>query len=292
MTVRPLIAGLCSLIFCAQVCLAMLDLTVVNSRHQPQDLNAVIAELAEKRVIFIGETHDRYEQHLNQLEIILRLHDRDPMRWAIGLECFQRQFQAYLDAYVAGKLSEDELLKKTEYSQRWGYDFRLYRPVIQYARSQRIPLVALNAESELTNAVGESGLDGISSADRARLPMEIDESDSAYRNRVHEVYEKHPPDSRGEFEHFWQAQLVWDETMAERVADYLTGHPDKGMIVLAGSGHIAFGSGIPSRVKRRIPGIESAILLSAEKADADSQGADYLLISPSLKLSPLHGKEN
>src|SRR5262249_43919162 len=158
-------------------------------------------------------------------------------------------FQPYLDAYLAGSLSEDELLKKTEYFERWGFDYRLYRPILLYAKEQGIPVIALNAERELTTKVKEVGFDGLSPAERARLPREIDQSDTAYRDRLRDIYESHPASVRGDFEHFWEGQLVWDETMAERVADYLTSNPDKSMIVLAGSGHIAFGSGVPNRLK-------------------------------------------
>src|SRR5262249_35285007 len=49
---------------------------------------------------------------------------------------------------------------------------------------------------------------------------------------------------------------------------------------------IAFGSGIPNRVKRRIPGIETAILLSADKTDEELEGADYLLVSTEMSLPP------
>src|SRR6478735_5198894 len=33
-------------------------------------LDRLAAQLASKHVVFVGETHDRYDHHLNQLEII------------------------------------------------------------------------------------------------------------------------------------------------------------------------------------------------------------------------------
>ncbi|MBT8116234.1 MAG: ChaN family lipoprotein, partial [Gammaproteobacteria bacterium] len=84
------------------------------------DLEGIIPGLADKRVVFVGETHTRYEHHLIQLEIIQRLHAIDP-ELAIGLEFFQQPFQEYLDRYVAGELSEQELLQGTEYYRRWRY---------------------------------------------------------------------------------------------------------------------------------------------------------------------------
>jgi Haem-binding uptake, Tiki superfamily, ChaN len=48
-------------------------------------LDKVAAQLASKRVVFIGEIHDRYDHRLYQLEIIRRLRELDP-DMAIGVE--------------------------------------------------------------------------------------------------------------------------------------------------------------------------------------------------------------
>ena len=68
------------------------------------DLEAIIPQLATKRVVFVGETHNRFDHHLNQLEIIRRLHQFHP-DLVIGMEYFQHPFQIYLDQYIAGSLA-------------------------------------------------------------------------------------------------------------------------------------------------------------------------------------------
>jgi uncharacterized iron-regulated protein len=224
-----------------------------------QDTGAVIRHVADNRVVFIGEEHETYGDHLSQLELIQGLHKIAPERWTIGVEYIQRRFQLFLDAYITGTISEREFLIKTEYFDRWGYDYRLYRPIFRYAREQHIPMVALNAERELTDEVSKLGLEGLPAADRARLPHDIENSDTAYRERLRKAFDEHPDATAGNFDRFVEVQSTWDETMAERVADYLAEHPDKAMIVLAGSGHTVF-DGIPSRVRRRLPGIQTAIL--------------------------------
>jgi S1-C subfamily serine protease len=57
------------------------------------------------------------------------------------------------------------------------------------------------------------------------------------------------------------------------------------MIILAGAGHIAHGSGIPRRLQRRLDNARIAILLPADAAGEDMQGADYLLISDPVELA-------
>ena len=45
------------------------------------------------------------------------------------------------------------MLKQTEYFTRWRFDYRLYRPILRFARDQGLPLVALNVPRELTERV-------------------------------------------------------------------------------------------------------------------------------------------
>jgi uncharacterized iron-regulated protein len=104
-------------------------------------LERLTAQLATKRVVFVAETHYRYDHHLNQLEIIRRLHQLDP-NLAIGVEYFQQPFQPQVDDYIAGRTTEKEFLRATEYYQGWGWDYRLYAPIFRFAREQRIPVRA------------------------------------------------------------------------------------------------------------------------------------------------------
>jgi uncharacterized iron-regulated protein len=248
-----------------------------------QDLESMIPKLVDKRVVFVSETHDRFDHHLTQLEIIRRLHALQP-RLAIGMEAFQQPFQAVLDDYIAGKLSEQELLRDTEYYSRWRFDYRLYAPILRYAREQQLPVVALNLPAGLTRKVGREGLDALAADEREQLPAEIDRSDSGYEKRLREIFEQHPDNGR-RFEDFLTVQLLWDEGMAERAADYLAHHPDESMVVLAGSGHIAWGSGIPRRLERRLH-VDSAIVLNGWQGVLQPGLADFVLLTQERTLPP------
>ncbi len=248
---------------------ASLDLSAMS------DLETLIPTLARSRVVLVGETHDRLDHHLVQLEIIRGLHAIHP-ELAIGMEAFQQPFQRHLDDYVAGELGERELLRRTEYHRRWGYDFRLYQPILDYAREHRLPVVALNLPVEITRKVGERGIEGLIEEERAAIPAEIDRSDSAYQKRLEEIFEQHPQREGRGFDRFLEVQLSWDEGMAECAARFLESHPQHKMVILAGSGHLAYGSGIPRRVVRRIQ-VDTATLLSGWEGEIEPGLADYLL---------------
>jgi len=312
--------------------------TLVVDLANLTNLEALIPRLADRRVVFVGEAHDRYEDHLNQLAIIRGLHQRGA-DLAIGMEMFQQPFQAALDAYIAGEIDEDEMLRRTDYFERWRFDYRLYRPILRFAREQGIPVIALNLEREITTKVGDGGLEALSAEERARIPAVIDRDDPAYRARVKAVFDLHPrrgkepseskapPEGKAQagekdqaqsqaqsktqaqsqiqtqaqaqpqpqsqpqnqdddqaFERFLSVQLLWDEGMAERAARYLQDHPGKQMVILAGSGHLEYGQGIPQRLQRRLP-LSAAIVLNGGMRDLDPQAADFLLYPRRVELA-------
>ena len=232
-----------------------------------KSLPQVIRQVADKRIIYVGETHDRYSHHLVQLEIIRALHGMGK-KLAIGMEMFQRPFQKALDDYLNGRIDERAFLKNSEYFKRWNFDYNLYRPILQLARAEKIPVVALNLQREITEKVGKTGLDSLSGEEKREIPSQMDFSDQAYRKRLEKIFREHTSFEVRDFDFFLQAQILWDETMAESIDRFLMGNPDCHMVVLAGTGHLAHGSGIPNRAARR-NGFDYAIILNDAEWEKD-----------------------
>ena len=236
----------------------------------------VLAHGAGKKIIYVGETHNLFPDHVMELEIIKDLHKKG-RSIAIGMEMFQRPFQKVLDDYIGGKIDEAEFLKGTEYFKRWGFDYHLYRPILLYARSENIPVIALNIPQEIVDKVFRSGLDSLSEEERKSVPAQMDFSDEAYEERLKKVFLEHRDVENfktSNFDFFYQAQILWDEAMAESVDQFLRTHPHNQMVVLAGSGHLAYGSGIPKRTARR-NGYDYAIILN--NANLEKGIADFVL---------------
>jgi len=223
-------------------------------------LPEMMERLVSKKIIYVGENHDQFSNHLMELEVIKDLQGRGKTI-AIGMEMFQRPFQKVMDEYVEGKIDEREFLKGTEYFKRWGFDYNLYRPILLFARSEKIPVVALNQRQGIVEKVFRNGLDSLSEEERKFLPSGMDFSDDAYKERLKKIFQEHEDFGARDFNFFYQAQIVWDETMAESIDEFLKAHPSHQMVVLAGNGHLAYGSGIPERAKRR-NGYDYAIVLN------------------------------
>ena len=251
-----------------------------------QRLSDIGEQLAQKRVVYVGETHSAYRDHLVQLELLRQLYNANP-EMAIGVEWFHARFQNHLDDYIQERISEKELLSRTEYYTRWRFDYRLYRPIMQFAREHGIPVIALNASKELIRAISSGGIDNLSDEMKKQLPSSYDFTNAAYEQKLKVVYDMHSERS-SEFRWFHEAQLTWDETMADNVAKYLDANPAHRMIVFAGSGHVAHRHGIPSRVQRRLD-VNDATVLTFKDSQFDPGMADFLVLAEAVEL-PTQGK--
>ena len=230
--------------------------TAINAA-MPTALSTIEAaeflRLVEADVVYLGERHDSEVDHAAQLTIIEGLYAADP-DMAIALEMFQRPFQPVIDRYLAGDLSEAELVEQTEYLERWGVPWEFYAPFLRFARDHELPVLALNAPSEISRQVAREGLESLEEDDFRYIPpvSEIDTSNDDYREFVAAAFGSHSGHGNFNFDNFFAAQVTWDETMALTIAEFKTSNPDTQVVVLAGNGHVIYGHGIPDRVARRL----------------------------------------
>ncbi|MGF1512862.1 MAG: ChaN family lipoprotein [Elainellaceae cyanobacterium] len=248
----------------------------------PLTLSSEAADLAPLLVdvVYLGERHDSAEDHAAQLEIIQALYAEDP-NMAIALEMFQRPFQPVLDRYLAGEISEAALVAQSEYEQRWGFPWEYYAPILQFAQAHQLPVLALNAPSEVVRQVAREGLGSLQEQDFRYIPPldQLDTSGAEYREFVGAAFGGHGDHGSFDFENFFAAQVVWDETMAATVASFKRASPETRVVVLAGSGHVMYGYGIPSRVARRLEGQvgeplqQTTVLINPPEALAASEDA-------------------
>lgn len=268
-------------------------LTACSTTQPKQSSNSLDTKVKQARVVLVGETHTDYGHHLNQFDIIKKTYEKwGGVILSIGLEMVQQPFQSYLDDYIAGKITELEMLHGVEWYSRWRYDFRLYRPIFDYAKQNKIPLIALNIPQELTRKISKGGIKNLSPSERKQLPFNIDKSNVKYTARLREVFGMH---SHGKtmneegLRRFEDAQLAWDEGMAFAASNYLKKHPSKRMVILAGSGHLINREGIPSRIDRLLKLTNtkrSLVILSHSDKKYTNKEADFSLPTKNIKLPP------
>jgi uncharacterized iron-regulated protein len=225
--------------------------------HVPTGLRVSFDDMMDMvsgaRLVFVGESHDNFQSHRVQLQVIRDLERRFPGRIAIGMEMFRQPQQETLDRWSQGQLTELEFLQATRWQESWGVDFGHYRAILDFARDRHIDLIALNPPADLQDEVRRRGLDSLPDEIRSRLP-EIGDPDPYEHAVMKAIYGAHLP-TEGAFEAFFRVQLLWEESMAERVVDYLNSARGQGkiMVVLTGAGHVEYGFGVPKKVLRRLP---------------------------------------
>jgi uncharacterized iron-regulated protein len=215
----------------------------------------LVSAIEGARIVYVSETHDNVYSHEVQMDILKALAERYPERMAVGMEMLKRSSQEAADQWISGELDEKNFMKVWVHD--WSDNFAYYRSILRYMREHKIPLVALRASDDW--------MDKVKNADvpdqlQEGLP-DMDLQDPYHRAFVKAIFDDHPMGGM-DFETFYRAQVLWDESMAQSIAKYLRSEDgrDSKMLVLAGTHHIQYGFGIPRRVFRRIP-LSYAIVL-------------------------------
>jgi uncharacterized iron-regulated protein len=211
----------------------------------------LIDQISSTDLIFIGEIHNNPEHHLVQVQILQALADCcGPLN--IAMEFFQEPQQPVLNRYLQGELDEEAFLKEANWRDSWGFDYSFYRPLMLLAKHHGYSVLAINAPQDVVKKVARHGLKSLDAKERDELPADIDLSNEAHRAYVRKAYERHRHGALKEFEYFYEAQCVWEDTMAENLAQYLKENGRK-LIVFAGNGHLINKFGIPERTIKRMP---------------------------------------
>lgn len=222
-----------------------------------QDSGAeIIRSAARQDVVLLGEQHDQEDHHRWQLQTLAALYAQRPAM-VIGFEMFPRRLQAVLDQWVAGTLSPRDFLTQTDWNTVWSFPPQIYMPLFEFARINKIPMVALNIDKKLTRQVSEKGWSSVPLAERegvgqpaAPLP--------GYKDFLREIYNthaamrnKHPAKTEPEesFNGFVDSQLAWDRAMAEGLSKRMNLKDRPLLVGIMGSGHIRFGHGVPHQLR-------------------------------------------
>jgi len=248
---------------------------ILNVKEQVEvTAEALLDDLRQVQVIFIGEFHDHLGHHRAQLSIIDALDDEDtPL--AIGLEMFRRDSQEDLDVWTADQMPLLSFLEIFE--DNWSM-WPKYRDIFMHARNHAVKMVGLNIPRQITSKVARNGFASLSREQRLLLgnvQCEVSETYGQYIRQALGGYGGH-----GDmYLYFCEAQLLWDTMMARNLIDFLKENPDYRVVVMAGSGH-AWRFGIPrqlaaqSEIRYRV--ILPEIVGRVDRENVSEDIADYL----------------
>ena len=237
----------------------------------------LITDLNSVRIVYIGESHTDRAHHQVQLRIIKALAS-EAMDFSVGMEMFDFTYQDILDLWSLGLLDKEQFLQKTQWYANWGYDFDLYRDILNYIQEQGLMLVGLNIPFYIPPRIRVGGIQNQQESVKALLPEKIDLSNTEHRAYLEEIFNNHHHRFRGSenFDTFYEAQCVWEDTMAESIVRNLgTGS----MVVLVGNGHIVHKFGIPDRAFDRNGAPFRTIFPASAGSEVEIDYADYIWVT-------------
>ena len=203
---------------------------------------AVIAEMARREVVLLGESHTEADHHRWQLHTLAQLHAQRP-QMVIGFEAFPRRVQPALDKWVAGALTAPQFLAEAQWEEVWSVPAELYLPLFEFARLHRVPMVALNVDKKLTEAVAAKGWDAVPEREREGVSRPAP-APKAYLDELARVHKEHKGNTP--LRNFIEAQQTWDRAMAQALARHAGGALVVGII---GSGHLRYGHGVALQLR-------------------------------------------
>lgn len=221
---------------------------------------------ATKPIVLLGEVHDNATHHRLRLQAFRDLLAAGA-RPALLLEQFDRDRQADLER--VRRLPGADAQQLIDAAGAPGWDWSFYRPFIDEALRHGLPIVAANVSRSEARRVMSGGL-AAHGFDPA-VPEAITAAQARAIVRSHCGMIDEPTARR-----MSQAQVARDQFMARLVEQ----HAARGVLLLAGNGHVRTDIGVPHWLSPATRARTQAVGV-LEPGDDDPPAYDQVVVTPS-----------
>jgi uncharacterized iron-regulated protein len=228
------------------------------------------AELAARldtvRLLFVGESHTDMDFHRVQLRVIQELKKRG-REVLVGLEMYPVTEQAALDRWASDRdLTEEGFLAESHWYKNWGYHWNYYRDIFVFSRANGIHMYGVNVPRDVVQTARTKGFDALTSEQKEMLPERVDTENADHQRLFRAFFDQkdslhgNMPDDM--FQGMYRAQCTWDAAMGWNALQALKKHGgDRAiMVVLIGSGHVAYGLGAERQAKLWFEGPTASLI--------------------------------
>ncbi len=250
-------------------------------REQTPAERAYWEQLEPARIIYVAETHNSNADHEYQFDVLKGLKMRG-VAYTIAWEMFETGEQTQLDAWGTHHLTTDALLEKTDFQRHWGTFSVMYEKILRWSQSEGIPSLALNASAELGRKLAQG--QPLDASEQATLPTGYHPLPGGYEHFTEQMSQN--PHAGANLENYYKAQLLWDQTMATRIVDYVAAHPDRKLVVLVGRGHLEGGYGVPAFVGQKTDAPQ-LVVYPGDSSETVRPGGSLALNWPFARILPL-----
>ncbi|GAM73481.1 iron-regulated protein [Vibrio ishigakensis] len=252
---------LTSLLVFSQTCYAAAPKTffeyqLLSPKGEPISLEQASNNISDHRVILVGEWHSHSAVHRFQSDLYKALLEKNP-KTDLSMEQFSRPAQSTLDQYLSNEIGERALIA---HGRAWPNYTSDYRALIEQAKVAQRRVIAANAPRDIVHCIGQVGpsyIKQLSRKDKKFVAAKLDTSDRPYKAQFMTLMQG----LEGKMvENMYAAQVSWDETMAESIANHLKQNPDVHVMHTAGKFHVENGDGIAYSLKKRAPETNIALI--------------------------------
>ncbi len=234
-------------------------------------------------IVLFGEMHDSPICHWLELELTKDLFADKKDNLVMGAEMFEADNQLILSEYMSDKISERSFEGEAKLWKNYKTD---YKPLIEFARKNKIPFVATNVPRRYAALVNKEGFEGLESLDpQAKeylppLPIPYDGDLPGYKSML----EMMGGSSAHASANLPKAQAIKDATMAYFILKNWA--PGQTFIHYNGSYHSENNEGIIWYLKHSNPDLKIISIASAEQAQieeldsANTGKANFILAVP------------
>jgi uncharacterized iron-regulated protein len=214
---------------------------IYDAKGNAATLDEIISAIEKTDAVFLGEQHDDTTAHALQMQIFKAVFEKygKESRVALSLEMFERDVQTIVDEYLKGFISETHFLSS---SRPWGNYKTDYRPLVEFARENKLDVIAANAPRRYVNMVSRLGRESLNQlspdAKKWLAPLPYGEPSEGYAKKFNALMGG-MSDSMSPQQHnaMLASQSLWDATMAFSISEYLKQYKKSLIVHLNGSFH-------------------------------------------------------
>ena len=251
-------------------------------------VDKIVTDMADADVLFFGEEHNDSACHYLENKIFRALHTAYGDKVVLSMEMFETDNQTALDDYLQGFIDEARLVKD---ARLWS-NYKDYRPMIDYAKQNHLPVIAANPPRRYVSLVTKRGMRALDSlskdAKKFLPPLPYDTLNGRYREKFMDIMKGAPESSS---RNIYYSQSLWDAGMSYSIYKFLKANKHKKVFHCVGGFHTEEKLGTMAQLQMRNKKLK--ILNIASFSDASfpnpnweqfSNKGDYLIITnPDLK---------
>ena len=159
---------------------------IFSSEGKEISFEKMLKLMHKSDLIFFGEIHNDPISHWLELQVVKSLYESNP-NLVLAMEMFEADDQVVIDEYLSDLIEERQLLAEAKVWDNYTTD---YKPLVDFAREKKLPLIASNIPRRYANIVYRKGigvLDSLSETSKkfmVPLPIEIDLELKGYKAMI------------------------------------------------------------------------------------------------------------